>query len=135
MLQPDAVDVRQMLHSLTDMLRHTLDQRIQIEIDAADPCPAVRADPGQLESALLNIAINARDAMPEGGRLHFRAEACDALPPPAPELSDADAGRRSSRSPSPTAAPQTDAVMGTSSSLLTQGRRAARPGLSRCTAS
>ncbi|RIX74213.1 PAS domain S-box protein [Acidovorax cavernicola] len=95
MLQPDAVDVRQMLHSLTDMLRRTLDQRIQIEIDAADPCPAVRADPGQLESALLNIAINARDAMPEGGRLHFRAEACDALPATVrQELSGADAGRR-----------------------------------------
>jgi CheY-like chemotaxis protein len=84
-----------MLHSLTDMLRRTLDQRIQIEIDADDPCPAVRADPGQLESALLNIAINARDAMPEGGRLHFRAEACDALPATVrQELSDADAGRR-----------------------------------------
>ncbi|WP_390349488.1 PAS domain S-box protein [Variovorax boronicumulans] len=95
MLQPDAVDVRQMLHSLTDMLRRTLDQRIQIEIDADDPCPAVRADPGQLESALLNIAINARDAMPEGGRLHFCAEACDALPATVrQELSDADAGRR-----------------------------------------
>ncbi|MCR8956617.1 ATP-binding protein [Variovorax sp. S2] len=69
-----------MLHSLADMLRRTLDQRIGIVIDATPDCPPVLADPGQLESALLNIAINARDAMPEGGTLHFRAEACGALP-------------------------------------------------------
>lgn len=80
MLQPNAVDPHAMLHSLADMLRRTLDQRIGIAIDATPDCPPVLADPGQLESALLNIAINARDAMPEGGTLHFRAEACGALP-------------------------------------------------------
>ena len=92
MLQPNAVDTHAMLHSLADMLRRTLDQRIGIAIDAAPGCPSVLADPGQLESALLNIAINARDAMPEGGTLHFRAEACGALPPEVHnELSDRDA--------------------------------------------
>jgi PAS domain S-box-containing protein len=79
-LQPSAVDVGALLHSLAGMLRRTLDQRIRIEVDVAAGCPAVRADPGQLESALLNIAINARDAMPDGGRLVFRAAPCDALP-------------------------------------------------------
>jgi len=79
-LQPNSVDPRAMLTSLADMLRRTLDQRIRIEVDAPAPCPPVLADPGQLESALLNIAINARDAMPQGGELHFRAEACAALP-------------------------------------------------------
>ncbi|MDP9972026.1 PAS domain S-box-containing protein [Variovorax paradoxus] len=92
MLQPNAVDTHAMLHSLADMLRRTLDQRIGIAIDTAPGCPPVLADPGQLESALLNIAINARDAMPEGGTLHFRAEACGALPPEVHnELSDHDA--------------------------------------------
>jgi len=80
MLQPSAVDTRALLHSLADMLRRTLDQRIRIEIDTAPGCPPVMADPGQLESALLNIAINARDAMPDGGTLRFRAEVCGALP-------------------------------------------------------
>jgi PAS domain S-box-containing protein len=79
-LQPSAVDVSHMLTSLADMLRRTLDQRIRIEVDAPADCPPVQADPGQLESALLNVAINARDAMPEGGTLRFRAEACSSLP-------------------------------------------------------
>ncbi len=78
-LQPTAVDVNALLGSLADMLRRTLDQHIRIEVDAP-PCPPCLADPGQLESALLNIAINARDAMPEGGTLRFRAEPCAALP-------------------------------------------------------
>jgi signal transduction histidine kinase len=69
-----------MLHSLADMLRRTLDQRIRIEVEIPPVGVAVRADPGQLESALLNIAINARDAMPGGGMLRFRVEFCAILP-------------------------------------------------------
>jgi CheY-like chemotaxis protein len=73
------VDVNALLGSLADMLRRTLDQHIHIEVDAP-PCPPCLADPGQLESALLNIAINARDAMQEGGTLRFHAAPCAALP-------------------------------------------------------
>ena len=80
-LQPNPVNVGVLLHSLADMLRRTLDQRIRIDLEVAPSCPPVLADPGQLESALLNIAINARDAMPDGGTLRFRAEPCTALPP------------------------------------------------------
>jgi len=80
LLQPSEVDIGTMLGSLADMLRRTLDQRIRIEVDAPADCPHVMADPGQLESALLNIAINARDAMPEGGNLRFHAEPCAVLP-------------------------------------------------------
>jgi PAS domain S-box-containing protein len=77
-LQPTAVDLGAMLRSLANMLRRTLDQRIQIDVLA--DCAPVLADPGQLESALLNIAINARDAMVEGGTLRFQASACRHLP-------------------------------------------------------
>ena len=93
-LQPNSVDVSLLLNSLADMLRRTLDQRIRIDVEVALACPPVLADPGQLESALLNIAINARDAMPDGGTLRFRAEPCAALPreirtePEAPGVSD-----------------------------------------------
>jgi PAS domain S-box-containing protein len=78
-LQPTAVDIAAMLGSLADMLRRTVDQHIRIVVDVADPGLVVLADPGQLESALLNIAINARDAMPEGGSLRFEARGSDAM--------------------------------------------------------
>ena len=81
MLQPASVDVAAMMRSLADMLRRTLDQRIRIRIEVAPDCPDVQADPAQLESALLNIAINARDAMPEGGELVFEAAPLGAVPP------------------------------------------------------
>ena len=94
-LQPTRVDVAALLESLADMLRRTLDQRIRITVDVEPGCPPVLADPGQLESALLNIAINARDAMPDGGGLAFGAPRC----PPSCRA----AGRRTiCRSPSPT---------------------------------
>ena len=79
-LQPNSVDLGVLLNSLADMLRRTVDQRIRIDVEVAPSCPSVLADPGQLESALLNIAINARDAMPDGGTLRFRAAACVELP-------------------------------------------------------
>ncbi|HET7526526.1 MAG TPA: ATP-binding protein, partial [Burkholderiaceae bacterium] len=66
---------------LADMLRRTVDQRIVIGVEVASESPAVLADPGQLESALLNIAINARDAMPAGGTLRLNAGICHAMPP------------------------------------------------------
>jgi PAS domain S-box-containing protein len=79
-LQPTRVDVAALLESLADMLRRTLDQRIQITVQVQPGCPPCLADPGQLESALLNIAINARDAMSDGGTLNFAAQRCEVLP-------------------------------------------------------
>ncbi|MEW6706098.1 MAG: PAS domain S-box protein [Pseudomonadota bacterium] len=79
-LQPTRIDVGAMLQSLADMLKRTLDQRIRISVLVEPGCPPCTADPGQLESALLNIAINARDAMPDGGALSFSARRCELLP-------------------------------------------------------
>jgi PAS domain S-box-containing protein len=80
-LRPSRIEIEPMLRSLAEMLQRTVDQRIRIEVDIAEPGLAVDVDAGQLESALLNIAINARDAMPRGGRLRFYAFASDVLPP------------------------------------------------------
>ena len=90
-LQPSRVDVGALLGSLAGMLRRTLDQRIGIGLEAAPDCPPCVADPGQLESALLNIAINARDAMPDGGVLSFSCRPVASVPPELrDELPDAD---------------------------------------------
>ena len=70
-LAPQRVEPAAMLESLADMLRRTIGEHIHLEVHAQPGCPACRADPVQLESALLNIAINARDAMPDGGTLTF----------------------------------------------------------------
>lgn len=77
-LQPAIVDIAALLRSLTDMLRRTLDERIVITLDTEDAL--CMADPVQLESALLNVAINARDAMPQGGTLSFTCGTVPALP-------------------------------------------------------
>ena len=81
LLSPSRIEVPALLDSLADMLRRTLDQRIRIEVHTPSPCPPCLADAGQLESALLNIAINARDAMPAGGTLSFSGQLCHTLPP------------------------------------------------------
>jgi len=66
-LAPQPTNVARLLSDLSDLLRHSLGERITIEFTVAkDPWNA-RIDPGQLENAILNLAINARDAMPEGG--------------------------------------------------------------------
>jgi PAS domain S-box-containing protein len=79
-LSPSRVNVSALLQSLADMLRRTLDQRIRIVVDAPASCPPCVADAGQLESALLNIAINSRDAIQGGGTISFVCRPCTELP-------------------------------------------------------
>jgi PAS domain S-box-containing protein len=68
-LQPAAVDVNQLVLSLDNLQRRTLGENVEIEFVRGAGMWSAQVDPGQLESALLNLTINARDAMPDGGRL------------------------------------------------------------------
>jgi signal transduction histidine kinase len=68
-LEPQPLDANKMIANMSDLLKSTLGENIQIEAVRAAGLWTANADAQQLESAILNIAINARDAMPEGGKL------------------------------------------------------------------
>ena len=68
-LQPVAVDCNRLATEMRAMLRRMFPEDIEIHTALADTLSPVLADPTQLESAILNLAINARDAMPDGGAL------------------------------------------------------------------
>jgi CheY-like chemotaxis protein len=68
-LAPQVVDLNALLAGIDPMLRRTLGEHIEIEIVRAAGLWPAQVDPGQLENALLNLCLNARDAMPAGGRL------------------------------------------------------------------
>src|SRR4051812_23447634 len=70
-----SVNVGVLLDGMRDLIRRSLDPAIEVEIAHADDLPPARVDPNQLELAILNLAINARDAMPGGGRLRITADA------------------------------------------------------------
>ena len=72
-LRPEAVDIAKLVDSMIEMLRRSVGPAIQIATDFERDVPPVRVDPNQLELALLNLAVNARDAMPAGGEVRITA--------------------------------------------------------------
>ena len=67
-------DVGKLIHSLEDLLRRTMSESIEVEILSSSSLSPALVDANQLESAIINLAINARDAMPDGGRLTLSCE-------------------------------------------------------------
>jgi PAS domain S-box-containing protein len=85
-LRPEAVDLAVLITGMADMMERTLGPTIAIERRFAAQLPPVLVDAHQLELSILNLAVNARDAMPDGGALTFTATevagtAAQALPP------------------------------------------------------
>jgi two-component system cell cycle sensor histidine kinase/response regulator CckA len=72
-LQPQRADVAAIVRDLAKMLQRVIGERIELEVATADGVWPICVDPAQLESAILNLAVNARDAMPGGGRLVLEA--------------------------------------------------------------
>ena len=73
-LDPEPIDANLLIVSMEDLIRRTLGPSIDLRLTLADELWTVLCDRNQLENALLNLAINARDAMPDGGLLVVRTE-------------------------------------------------------------
>jgi len=72
-LQPTAIDIRALVSGMGELVASTTGPQVQVVIDAPTDLPPARADYNQVEMALLNLSVNARDAMPEGGTLRISA--------------------------------------------------------------
>ncbi len=66
-LEPRIIDLNSVVLNLDKMLRSLISENIELKTDLADNLGAARADPNQIEQVIMNLAINARDAMPDGG--------------------------------------------------------------------
>jgi two-component system cell cycle sensor histidine kinase/response regulator CckA len=71
------VDIHVLIQEVVQLLTHTIDKRITIETRLEAEAPFTRGDPSQLQNALLNLGVNARDAMPEGGQMVFATQNMD----------------------------------------------------------
>jgi PAS domain S-box-containing protein len=91
-LSPKPIDANQLLVSLEDLLRRTIGEAIDLDITASHNLWNTLCDPNQLESALLNLSINARDAMPDGGKLRISTANThlEGVLPDSPALSPGD---------------------------------------------
>ena len=76
-LTPEPVDVNELLAGMSDLLRRTITESIEMETVLAEDLWRTRVDSNELEATVLNLAVNARDAMPDGGRLTIETSNTD----------------------------------------------------------
>jgi PAS domain S-box-containing protein len=72
-LQPTSIDVGQLVRGMADLVDSTTGPQVRVVVDVSNELPPAVGDANQLEMALLNLAVNARDAMPEGGTITIAA--------------------------------------------------------------
>ncbi|MFL6817087.1 MAG: ATP-binding protein [Bradyrhizobium sp.] len=77
------VDLRGLINGMIDLLERSLGPRVALRLDLPQGLPPARVDANQLELAILNLAINARDAMPDGGSIEIKISECQADSDPA----------------------------------------------------
>jgi two-component system cell cycle sensor histidine kinase/response regulator CckA len=76
-VQPRAVGVNDVVRGVEGLLRRIIGEDVRLDVDLASDLPPVLIDPAQLEQVLMNLAVNARDAMPQGGTLTIATDAVD----------------------------------------------------------
>ncbi|ORE90617.1 MHYT domain-containing protein [Aurantimonas sp. 22II-16-19i] len=82
-LRPVAVNLPELVHGMADLLQRSIGPTVQIETKFPIGLPLVKADANQLELALLNLAVNARDSMPEGGTITISTKGVSRISPDA----------------------------------------------------
>ncbi len=91
-IQMKPLDLRDVVENLLKMLRRVIGERIAIDLHTAPELPSVEGDVGMLEQVLMNLCVNARDAMPGGGRISLHLEAVAVDEPRARQTPDARPG-------------------------------------------
>jgi PAS domain S-box-containing protein len=81
-LQPQVLDLNRIVTNMENMLRRLIGEDVELRTVLADNLAAVQADPGQIEQVILNLSVNARDAMPVGGKLTIRTANLTVTPDP-----------------------------------------------------
>ncbi len=79
-VEPRAMQLNESIQNVERMVEHVLGEHIRWSSDLDDAAPQIFADPGQVEQVILNLVLNAKDAMPEGGKLTLRTAGPEPLP-------------------------------------------------------
>ena len=79
-LQPKVLDLNAVVTNMGQMLRRLVGENVELSTDLSPSLSRVKADPGQIEQVIVNLAINARDAMPDGGRITIATADADLSP-------------------------------------------------------
>jgi len=85
-LEARTVDVKALVEGMHDLMQRTIGPHIAVRVDTTANVPAARVDPAQLELAVLNLAVNARDAMAGGGQLRLALDQVEVRPTPGETL-------------------------------------------------